>query len=125
MAESTTTPTVQSKTFLAIAVSALSGLPVLVDQLQLLDLGLPPNVLKLLTLIAVVSGWLAPILARHAAVEAVQRVESVAEVAADAATVVAARVEAVANAAADALDPHTVTPEGTLETLRGTGQEEG
>ena len=128
-----TTPTRTSSTAIALLVSALTGLPPLLQSSQALDLGMPVHVRNALAVISVVALWLAPLLARHSATVAVQKVEAVAEVAkeradvaevkADAAgiqaEVTAARVEEVASVTADALDPHTETPENAVDVLRG------
>jgi hypothetical protein len=108
MPESATTLTRYSKTAAAIAVSVLTGLPALVDQIQLLDLGLSEDWKKGLAVVSVVSLWLAPILARHSAVEGLQAVE--------------AKLSTVAETTADVVDPHTPTPAGAADTLRAVAE---
>lgn len=98
MPETTTTPTLQSKTFIALAVSAVAGLPALVQQINLLDLGMPTWLKNTLAVISVVALWLSPLLVRHSAAEAVRNVEAVAENATDVASKVNARVARVEKA---------------------------
>jgi hypothetical protein len=108
MPESATTLTRYSKTTAAVALSMLTGIPALVDQIQLLDLGLSEEWKKGLALVSVFCLWLAPILARHSAVEAVQAVES--------------KVATVAATTAAVVDPETETPESAADTLRAVAE---
>lgn len=70
-----TTPWYTSKTLWASVAAFLAGVPAILDQAQLLDLGLTPQQRGVMILVSAACGLAAPILARMAGEAAVKNLE--------------------------------------------------
>lgn len=89
---SATTPWFKSKAFYAALVSIVTGLPSLIQQLQILPLGLPTWAVHALAIVSVIALWATPMLNRHATEEAVKVVDAKADVAVAVSTEAAQKV---------------------------------
>jgi hypothetical protein len=67
-----TTPTWSSKVAITTVLSALVGLPALLEQLDLAQVGIPPKIRAVMLLAAVVGGWLAQIMNRQSAEQGIK-----------------------------------------------------